>query len=41
MTVHLVGAGCAGPRWITLEGMELLRRADAVVYDSLILPDLL
>ena len=41
MTVHLVGAGCAGPRWITLEGMELLRRADAVVYDSLIHPDLL
>lgn len=41
MTVHLVGAGCAGPLWITLEGMELLRRADAVVYDSLIHPDLL
>jgi len=41
MTVHLVGAGCAGPLWITLEGKRLLERADAVVYDSLIHPDLL
>ncbi|MDD3391172.1 MAG: SAM-dependent methyltransferase, partial [Synergistaceae bacterium] len=41
MTVHLVGAGCAGPLWMTLEGKRLLERADAVVYDSLIHPDLL
>ena len=31
MTVHLVGAGCAGPLWMTLEGKRLLERADAVV----------
>lgn len=41
MTVHLVGAGCAGPLWITLEASRLLESADAVVYDSLIHPDLL
>ena len=41
MTVHLVGAGCGGPLWITLEGKGLLGEADAVVYDSLIHPDLL
>ncbi|MGI6783681.1 MAG: uroporphyrinogen-III C-methyltransferase [Aminivibrio sp.] len=41
MTVHLVGAGCAGPLWITVEAFRLLGKADAVVYDSLIHPDLL
>ncbi|NLK19851.1 MAG: uroporphyrinogen-III C-methyltransferase, partial [Synergistaceae bacterium] len=41
MTVHLVGAGCAGPLWITVAASRLLGRAEAVVYDSLIHPDLL
>ncbi|NLK19323.1 MAG: uroporphyrinogen-III C-methyltransferase, partial [Synergistaceae bacterium] len=40
-TVHLVGAGCAGPLWITVAASRLLGRAEAVVYDSLIHPDLL
>lgn len=38
--VVLVGAGC-GPGLITLQGLEELRRADAVVYDDLIDRDLL
>ncbi len=41
MTVHLIGAGCAGPLWLTLEASRLLARADAVIYDSLIHPDML
>lgn len=41
MTVHLVGAGCGGPLWITLEGKRLLEKAEVVVYDNLIHPDLL
>lgn len=41
MTVHLVGAGCGTPSWLTLRGAELLRTAEAVVYDRLIHPDLL
>lgn len=34
--VYLVGAGCGGREWITLQGLELLRSCDAVVYDALI-----
>ena len=41
MTVRLVGAGCGGPLWLTLEAKLFLERADHVVYDSLIHPDLL
>ncbi len=39
--VSLVGAGCGGREWITLEGLGLLRECDAVVYDDLIDQDLL
>ncbi|HOO86858.1 MAG TPA: SAM-dependent methyltransferase, partial [Synergistales bacterium] len=41
MTVHLVGAGCGGPLWLTLKGKALLEGAEHIVYDSLIHPDLL
>jgi len=39
MTVALVGAGCASPRWLTEEGRDWISRADHLVFDRLIHPD--
>jgi uroporphyrin-III C-methyltransferase len=39
--VFLVGAGPGDPELVTLKGLHILRRADVVIYDRLICPDLL
>lgn len=41
MTVYLVGAGPGDPRLVTRRGAELLGRADVVLHDRLVDPDLL
>ena len=40
-TVYLVGAGPGDPGLITVKGMDVLRRADVVIYDRLAPPELL
>jgi uroporphyrinogen III methyltransferase/synthase len=41
MSVMLVGAGCGSPRLLTIAARDCISRADHIVYDRLIHPDIL
>ena len=41
MKYYIVGAGCGDPGLITVKGMELLQKADVLIYaGSLVNPEL-
>ncbi len=40
-TVYLIGAGPGDPELITIKGKEILKKADVIVYDYLVNPELL
>ena len=40
-TVYLIGAGPGAPDLITLRGYRCLQKADVVIFDHLVSPDLL
>ncbi len=40
-TVYLVGAGPGDSRLITVRGLELIKKADCIIYDYLVNPELL
>lgn len=39
-TVHLIGAGPGDPGLITVQGLKLVRRAEVVIYDRLVHPEI-
>ena len=39
--VYLIGAGPGDPGLVTVKGLELIQKADCIVYDRLSAPELL
>lgn len=40
-TLYIIGAGPGDPELISVKGMKLLQRADVILYDALVSPELL